>query len=820
VKYTISEISEIIHAKQIGNENSDIQYLIIDSRNISSSQNALFFAIRGDRNDGHQFIEELYNKGVKNFVVEQVPENHSKYKSVNFLVVSNVLEALQNLASHHRKQFSYPVIGITGSNGKTIVKEWLYQILHSKVNIVRSPKSFNSQVGVPLSVWLMNSTFNIAVFEAGISLPGEMEKLEKVILPSIGLITNIGESHQENFIDYKHKAKEKLKLFKNSDLIIYCKDHEIIDQLISEDPDLSKKQKFTWSEKSESTIQLISKSKKADHTILELVYKSKQYELSIPFTDNASVEDAIHVIACLFALGYEITDFKSQIESLLPVAMRMELKKGLNECTIINDSYNSDLNSLNIALNYLSQQNQHSKKIVILSDILQSGKSDKALYSEVSGLIKKYNVDQIIGIGTAILSQADVFDIQKSFYSNTNEFLTEFSKKTFSDSAILLKGSRNFSFEKISAILEEKIHLTVLEIDLNALVHNLNYFKSKLNQNTKIMVMVKALSYGIGTHEIASILQYQRVDYLGVAFTDEGVALREAGIKLPIIVMNPEQNSFNLMIEHNLEPEIYSFSVLRNFLKALENIGIPEYPIHIKLDTGMHRLGFMSHEIDLLIEELLKSKNSIIASIFSHLAASDEGYHDSFTLEQIGLFEELSNKITSKLQYPVIRHVLNSAGIERFPECQFEMVRLGIGLYGISSTNQNQLETVSSLKSTVIQIKQVQKDETIGYSRNATALNDMTIAIVPVGYADGLNRKLGNGNGKLFINGYIVPIVGNICMDMCMADITGCIIHEGDVVEVFGKEISVKEIAEILETIPYEIFAGIPSRVKRVYYQE
>lgn len=820
VNYTISEISKIIHAQLTLKENCEIRNLIIDSRNFVSSQDALFFAIRGERHDGHKYINDLYNKGVRNFVVEQIPENSKDYPNANFLVVRKALEALQNLAAHYRKQFNYPVIGITGSNGKTIVKEWIFQILHSKINIIRSPKSFNSQVGVPLSVWLMNKTFNIAIFEAGISLSGEMEKLEKMIQPTIGVITNIGESHQENFRDYKHKAIEKLKLFKHSEILVYCKDHVLIDKLISDAPELSQKKLFSWSVNPGAGLRLVSNSKINDKTSLKIAYESEQVELTIPFTDNASVEDAMHVIACLCVLGFKLSDFKSQFESLLPVAMRMELKKGMNGCSIINDSYNSDLNSLNIALNYLSQQNQHSKKVLILSDILQSGKSETVLYSEVASLIKKYQVDQIIGIGKSIVSQADVFDIPKSFYSTTNEFLSDLSKKTFSDSSILLKGSRNFAFEKISALLEEKVHRTVLEINLNALVHNLNYFKSRLNPKTRLMVMVKALSYGSGTYEIAGVLQYHGVDYLGVAFADEGVELREAGIKLPIIVMNPEQNSFNLMIEYNLEPEIYSSLVLNQFQKTLENVGIPDYPVHIKLDTGMHRLGFMPNEIDTLINNIVQSKNIKVASIFSHLAASDENIHDEFTDTQIKLFDNLSSKIISKLNYPVIRHVLNSSGIERFPYGQFDMVRLGIGLYGISSMQQEQLEIVSTLKSTVIQIKHVPKSETIGYGRKGKAINDMTIAIIPIGYADGLNRKLSNGKGKLFINGHIVPIVGNICMDMCMADITGCTIHEGDEVEVFGKEIPVNEIARTLETIPYEIFAGIPSRVKRVYYQE
>ncbi len=818
--YTISKISGIINAKLIGKEDCNIEHLLIDSRNIISTSDTLFFAISGERHDGHNFIVDLYIQGIRNFVVEFLPENHFSFPKANFLVVKNSLEALQMLVSYHRKNFKYPVVGVTGSNGKTIVKEWIYHILQGEKQIVRNPKSYNSQVGVPLSVWLMDKIFDFAVFEAGISLPGEMEKLEKIIQPNIGLITNIGEPHQKNFSDYKQKAIEKLKLFSNAEIIVYSKDHELIDKIIQIDKVLSKKKKFTWSEKYDASLTVKTKQIENSYTKIDFQFNDQKDYITIPFSDEASVEDAIHVLALLCALNFNPVDFKSKFKTLPPVAMRMELKQGINNCTIINDSYNSDLNSLAIALNYLDQQNQHQTKTLILSDILQSGKTDKDLYSEVASLIDKFNVNQIIGIGKSILSQARQFNVEKVFYKSTEEFLKDFKKKNFGDQAILLKGSRNFHFERISAVLEDKAHRTVLEINLNALVHNLNYFRSKLKPETKIMIMVKALSYGSGTFEIANVLQYQRVDFLGVAFADEGVALREAGIKTPIIVMNPEQYSFDLMLKYNLEPEIYSFKILNQFYQAVKKAKLENFPIHIKLDTGMNRLGFTKNEIPKLIAELKKSVHLKLSSIFSHLAASEENVHDKFTQEQITLFDELSKHIIKKFKYHIIRHIANSAGIERFPEAQFEMVRLGIGLYGISATNQDQLATVSTLKSTVIQIKQVPKDETIGYSRKGKAEKDITIAVVPVGYADGLNRKLGNGKGKLYINGFFVSIIGNICMDMCMVDITNCNIHEGDDVIVFGKEQSVIDMANTLETIPYEIFTSVSSRVKRVYYQE
>jgi len=818
--YSISKISEIINAQFIGKEDCEIEYLLIDSRNIVSSFRTLFFAIRGERHDGHQFIGELYKKGVRCFVVNELPKDKLNFPEANFLIVENALRALQELAAYHRMSFNYPVLGITGSNGKTIIKEWLFHVLQGEKQVVRSPKSYNSQVGVPLSVWLLNESYNLAIFEAGISLPNEMEKLEQIIKPNIGLISNIGYPHQENFKDVNIKAEEKLKLFKNSEIIIYSADHTLIDQKIKNDTNLSKKKLVTWSENGKADLQIVSKAIENKRTRIKFKTKKSNSEIIIPFTDKASIEDAIHVMTTLVAMDLNLNDFKEKFETLPSIAMRMEQKKGVNNCTIINDGYNSDLNSLTIALNYLSQQNQHNKKTVILSDILQTGKSGNELYKEVAELISKFKIDQIIGIGKSISEHSDKFKIEKIFYSSTEDFLKDTDKKRFSEEAILLKGARNFLFEKISSFLEEKTHRTILEIDLNAIVHNLNYFKSKLKPETMVMAMVKALSYGSGTYEIAGVLQYNRVDYLGVAFADEGVELRKAGIVIPIIVMNPEQSTFDLMLEYKLEPEIYSFNILQKFKSAVKKANLKKYPVHIKLDTGMNRLGFIKEDIEKLITELSSSDLVKVSSVFSHLAASDEEVHDNYTNEQIHYFNELSTKIQKEIDYPIIRHISNSAGIERFPEAQFDMVRLGIGLYGISATETDKLATVSTMKSTVIQVKQVPKNETIGYNRKGKATKDMTIAIVPVGYADGLNRKLSNGKGKLYINGFLVPIVGNVCMDMCMVDITDCNIHEGDEVIVFGKEQSVTELANLLETIPYEIFTSVSSRVKRVYFQE
>ena len=818
--YTISEIAKIINAQSTIHQDCEIKYLLIDSRNVVTTKNTLFFAISGKRHNGHEYIEELYEKGIRNFIVEKISEKNKKYKDVNFLFVKSVLNALQQLVSAHRSKFAYPVLGITGSNGKTIVKEWIYHVLQGERQIIRNPKSYNSQVGVPLSVWLMEKSFDLAVFEAGISQPGEMEHLQKIIQPTIGLITNIGEPHQKNFNNKEQKTSEKLKLFKNTDFLIYCKDHEIIEKELNQNSAFSDKKTFTWSFNTDADLKIISVDKSESKSIISFEFSEKTDNIIIPFTDNASIEDAIHTLAFVYALKVDVEVIKQKFESLPTVAMRMELKKGINNCTLINDTYNSDINSLSIALNYLDQQNQHKIKTLILSDILQSGKNDEVLYKEVAALLDKFKVDRLIGIGEAISRQSQLFKIKSQFYKTTEEFLKEISIHRFSDEAILIKGSRSFYFEDISKALEEKAHRTVLEINLNSMVHNLNYFKSLLNSKTKIMVMVKALSYGSGTHEIANILQYQRVDYLGVAFADEGVSLRQAGIKTPIIVMNPEQNSFDLMLEHRLEPEIYNLKILRQFISIVEKSGLKNYPVHIKIDTGMHRLGFVEDDINTLLKDLEETNALKVSTIFSHLAASDEEVHDDFTTQQISVFKKYSDKIMDGLGYKATRHILNSAGIERFPDTQFEMVRLGIGLYGISAVHQEHLETVSTLKSTVIQVKQISKNETIGYSRKGIAKKDMTIAVIPIGYADGLNRKLSNGKGKLYVNGCYVPIVGNICMDMCMVDITGCNIHEGDEIIVFGKERSVIELANTLETIPYEIFTSVSTRVKRVYYQE
>jgi len=818
LNYTAGKVSEIIDAKIIGKAERVIKSVSIDSRSVAGGESILFFAIVGQHHDGHQFINELYNyHDVRTFVVSNSGDFSKQFSEATFLLVDDTLLALQKLASFHRKQFTYPVIGITGSNGKTIVKEWLSQLLSIEYQVVRSPKSFNSQVGVPLSVLQMDESYQIGLFEAGISLPNEMERLRSIIEPVYGIFTNIGLAHQENFKDVKQKTLEKLKLFSNVKKLIYCKDHEMIDNLIKTNGRIAA---FTWGKTKEADIQVKKITTAKDSTTIQLVYKLSNYSFSIPFTDSASIENAMHCFCFLVLYGLEPESMLPRMQRLTPVAMRLELKEGINNCTLINDSYNSDIGSLSIALDFLLQQKQHPQRILILSDILQSGQAPNALYADVARLIAEKKVDKIIGIGKDINQFANLFNVEKEFYLGTNEFLESFSRRQISNTAILLKGSRTFHFERISAVLERKAHRTVMEINLNALVHNLNYFRGLLKPDVKVMALVKAFSYGSGSFEIANLLQFHRVDYLGVAFADEGVALREAGITLPIIVLNPSFGTYELMIEYNLEPEIFNFSGLDEFVNILDRSGVGKYPIHLKIDSGMHRLGFMEEEVDELIYKLVKYSNVKVQSIFSHLAASEDYLHDSFTQKQIDTFNLISSKISNSIGYTPIKHLLNSAGIERFPQAQFNMVRLGIGLYGVSSIDQNRLQNVSTLKTHVIQVKHLKQGETVGYNRKGKITKASTIATIPIGYADGLDRKLSNGNGRFLLNGKLVPTIGNISMDTCTIDATGVDVVEGNEVVIFGKNPTIFDISKAIDTIPYEVLTSISRRVKRIYYQE
>jgi alanine racemase len=825
--YTIEEITAIVKGKLLvqAPQSEEIEELLTDSRKIVHAETCLFFALKGDRHDGHRFIESCAGQGVSNFVVSEFKDAW-KSLSANFIVVADTLDALQQLATHHREQFSIPVIGITGSNGKTIVKEWLYQLMRDDKNIVRSPKSYNSQTGVPLSVWQMSEEHNLAIFEAGLSQPGEMGRLEKIIQPTTGIFTNIGSAHDENFDNQNLKVIEKLRLFQSCDTLIYCKDYNTIQLEISKVDFLPRKLKFfTWSRKTKADLQIGRVNKSSDETEVQGIFENRFLKIRIPFTDDASIENAIHCWATMLFLGYASDVIDERMMLLSPVAMRLELKEGINDCSIINDSYSSDIGSLTIALDFLNQQKQHDKRTVILSDILQSGKNEEALYKEVAELLEAKNIDRMIGIGTAITRQRKQFSIPHSFYIDTDDFLRSFTPVDFNDETILLKGARIYGFEKISKVLQQKAHETVMEINLNALVHNLNYFRSRLKIGVKTMAMVKATSYGSGSFEIANILQFHHVDYLAVAYTDEGVELRKAGISLPIMVMNPEMQSFETMISYKLEPEIYNFRLLNQAAEVLQKHTGGDgfiFPVHIKLDTGMHRLGFEEREMNELLIRIKNIRKLKVQSVFTHLAATDESEHDGFTNKQLEKFERMSERIQKDFSYPILRHALNSAGIIRFNESQFDMVRLGIGMYGFASTwhEQRQLQHVATLRTTISQIKNVPAGETIGYNRSAKLTSDTTIATVAIGYADGINRKLSNGKGSMMINGKLAPIIGNVCMDMCMLDITNVPAKEGDEVIVFGVDHPVTEMSKTLGTIPYEILTGISQRVKRVYYQE
>ncbi len=816
ISYTLSDIANITQGKRHGPSDPVIRNLAIDSRSFFDAAETLFFAFKGVKHDGHDFIPELVQRGVRYFVVERIPEN---LPDLECIVVSSSLQALQLLAAHHRKQFHYPVIAITGSNGKTIVKEWLFQLMENDKNIVRSPKSYNSQIGVPLSVWNMNETHDLAIFEAGISQVGEMEKLSRIIQPNIGIFTNIGEAHQSNFIDYKHKISEKLKLFHQADVLIYSKDNSLLASEIESGYAFRKTHLFSWSTKYPASLFIHGIEKEQTRTHIKARFEKKDWSISIPFTDDASIENAIHCWALLL-ISYPPEQINGRFAQLSPVAMRLELKEGINQCTLINDSYNSDLSSLAIALDFLNQQQQHPHKTLILSDIPQSGKDETGLYKEVSDLIRSKHIDRLIGIGEVISRSKRFFKLPATFFPNTEAFLIELEKSQFKNEAILLKGSRKFEFERISRALQFKAHRTILEINLNALTHNLQFYRSLLKPTTKVMAMVKAFSYGSGSYEIANLLAFHHVDYLGVAFADEGVMLRKAGIKIPIMVMNPDPESFGSMLEYQLEPEIFSNEMLEQFHATLKRYSLDVYPIHLKLETGMNRLGFTPDDLDGLLVNLSMMKSIRVSTVFSHLAASDSSNYDAFTQLQLERFETMTKQIAASLNHSFCRHLLNTSGIERFPQHQYEMVRLGIGLYGISSYRQDQLENVSTFKTHISQIKWVDRGETIGYGRRGEIKERTKIAIIPVGYSDGLNRRLSNGVGKVWINQKFYPIIGSICMDMCMIDVNDSDVKLGDEVILFGKEFPLPKMAETLGTIPYEIMTSISTRVKRVYIYE
>ena len=802
-----------------------INLLVTDSRKLLFAEESVFFALSTSQKNANEFIGSLYTKGVRCFVTNHFNAGEAAALSeANVLIVENVLAALQAVAAFHRHRFNYPVIGITGSNGKTIVKEWLFQLLNKEYNIVRSPKSYNSQVGVPLAVWQMNETHDLGIFEAGISQPGEMQRLQKIIDPGIGIFTFLGNAHDEGFKGHQQKLGEKLQLFANSHTVFYCSDEKEIKAAIGTS-NLSKSTiLFSWGTRGNPTLLIKDIVTGSNGSNIFCVYRQNEFSFFIPFTDEASIHNAITCCSVLLYLNISIPLLIENMARLRPVEMRLELKQGINNCSIINDSYSADINSLNIALDFLEQQQQHVKKTVILSDVLESGQPGDSLYKSIAAILAQKKLFRFIGIGPKIKGFAYLFDKvnETYFFSATEEFLQQLPLLQFRDETILLKGARVFQFEKISRVLEQKLHQTVLEIDLNALRHNIKTYQLHLHKDVKLMAMVKAFSYGSGSFEIASLLQHAGINYLGVAYADEGVELRKAGIRLPIMVMNTEEAGFDAIIEKQLEPELYSFKILRSFKNYLQLRGILDYPVHVKYDTGMHRLGFEEHQLDELCMELKHAKEFRVVSFFSHLAASPDKNHDEFTRQQADIFIRGSKALENALGYKVLKHIANTSAIHRHPQLQLDMVRLGIGMYGVDEdeTMQKQLKNVTTLKTTISQVKQIKAGESIGYSRSAVAVTDMQTATVRIGYADGYPRILSNGAGHMLINGRMAPVIGRICMDMTILNVTGVPAAEEDEVIVFGEELPVSKLADWAQTIAYEILTNISQRVRRVYFEE
>lgn len=833
MSYTIESIAQCIGARRVGEHEANIDWLLTDSRSLSFPEETLFFALTTKRNNGARYIPELYARGVRNFVLteeELQAMNREQLAgeqpaAVNFLIVSNPLKALQKLAEAHRDKFKIPVIGITGSNGKTIVKEWLHQLLSPDHCIVRSPRSYNSQIGVPLSVWQLGNEAELGIFEAGVSEMGEMGALQRMIKPSIGILTNIGGAHQENFFSLQEKCMEKLSLFKNCDVVIYDGDNELISNCVAKS--MLTAREIAWSRRDiERPLHIGKIIKKDDHCVISYRYLNMDNTFCIPFIDDASIENVLNCLAaCLYLMtpADQITERMARLE---PVAMRLEVKEGKSDCVLINDSYNSDLASLDIALDFLVRRSEKKglKRTLILSDILETGQSTATLYRRVAQLVQSRRIDKLIGVGAEISSCAARFEgapEQQYFFPNTESLLASNLLKTLHSEVILVKGSRMFNFDLVSDELELKVHETILEVNLGAMVANLNHYRSLLRRpETKVVCMVKASAYGAGSYEIAKTLQEHHVDYLAVAVADEGSELRKAGITSSILIMNPELTAFKTMFDYKLEPEVYNFHLLDALIKAAEKEGITNYPIHVKLDTGMHRLGFANEEIPRLIRRL-KNQNAVIArSVFSHFVGSDSPQFDAFTRQQIEAFEKGAEELQAVFSHKILRHICNTAGIERFPDAQFDMVRLGIGLYGVSPIDNSILNNVSTLKTTILQIREVAEEETVGYSRLGRLVRPSRIAAIPIGYADGLNRHLGCGNAYCLVNGKRAPYVGNICMDVCMIDVTDIDCREGDQATIFGDDLPITVLSDQLRTIPYEVLTSISTRVKRVYYQD
>lgn len=816
-----SDLPTIISGEILSqNQNSPISDLLIDSRKPVISEGSLFFAIKGERHDGHEFIQQLYEKGIRQFVVEQdISLVH--LRGANIIKVSNAVLALQKIAAARRKKIKGKIIGITGSNGKTITKEWLYQLVSPIYYTQRSPRSYNSQVGVPLSIWSLKKEHEIGIIEAGISRESEMMKLQQVIQPEIGIFTNLGTAHDEGFESSFQKASEKAILFQNAQTIIYCRDYPEVAQAIHDLPGVAEKTLLGWSFEDNNALYYVETQETTLGTQISIPHDNGLHRFEVPFTDYASIENITH---CIFYLLFErIPDkiIQNNLNQIKPVSMRLEVKQGIHNSYLVDDSYNNDLVGLDTALDFFNQQTQKPNKVIILSDVLESGQSEEALYHQIAHIINQFKPDFFYGVGKAFIQHEALFEIPSKMVLDTSVLLATLEENPIHESVILIKGARTFQFEKVVDRLQQKIHGTVLEINLDALVHNLNFFRAKLRPSVKIMAMVKAFAYGSGIHEVASLLQYNRVDYLAVAYTDEGVTLRQHGITIPIMVMNPTADAFEKLYQHNLEPELYSLPILQQFSSFARQKN-KRLKIHLKLDTGMHRLGFEAHELDDALSVILQNKQLEVASVFSHLAGSDSTDHNGFSAKQAFAFKHMSESISKALNYHPIRHLLNSPGISHFPDFQFDMVRLGIGLYGVDATEKQQsfLRNISTLKTVVSQVKSIKAGDTVGYSRKGVAESNMKIATIAIGYADGFDRSFSNGNGYVLIKGQQAQVFGNVCMDMTMVDVTNIPVEAGDEVIVFGNELSIIEMAKRINTIPYEILTNVSERVKRIFYSE
>ena len=815
-----SSLQDIVRGEFLQyNKDFPISYLSTDSRKIIHNESSVFFAIKGKIHDGHQYIGDLYRNNIRQFILENKDINVQDYPEANFFWCGNSITALQELAAYYRQLFDFRILAITGSNGKTIVKEWISQILSWKYNVVRSPGSYNSQIGVPLSIWQINKSHDFGVFEAGISTTGEMENLERIIKPDDGILTNIGSAHDEGFRSRAEKLEEKIRLFKDARSLIYNQDDTLIHTTVTQMlPDI---EKLTWGFKSEAVFQVSVIPVDNRYSNIQLKHPTGTFEFTFGFTDRASIENIIHCIVFLLNSDWTVSEIQNGLDGLHHISMRLEMKRGVNDTYLIDDTYNNDLGGLEIALNHLSNQKQRSKRSLILSDILQSGLSIPELYKKTAEIINQNALNKVIGIGSDIQNIQSHLNTNFYWYKDTSSFLDAFDLNTFSNEVILVKGARDFGLEKVIRYLQEKLHGTVLEINLDAISHNLNVYRSYLDPSTKIMVMVKALAYGSGSIEVANLLEFHRIDYLGVAYTDEGVTLRKNGINLPIMIMNPSLDSLDKILEFRLEPEIYNLRLLKE-INRYAKVNDKRMNIHIKLDTGMSRLGFDPGDLEELIHILNSNPLIRVASVFSHLSSADMEEHNAFTQEQAESFVQATGIIEDRIKKDFIKHIANSAAIIKYPEYHFDMVRLGIGLYGFDATGtiNDQLRSIGTLKTEISQIRKLRKGDAVGYGRREIMDKNRTIATIAIGYADGFFRSFGNKTVSVWVNGSLAPVIGNVCMDMTMIDITGIEAREGDTVIIFGDEQPLKTLADAVHTIPYEILTNISERVKRIYISE